>query len=171
MKTTREKRLDNIYSSNINEGFYQNAGGNFEVELVKKLLDKSGECFSAEKSNTSGVGKFTEENVLSIRSFNYNEWVKKFFSEFQPSDFKNGFPQGFAKYYFDNVVLYFSPETIRDEREIPKYFSLKKPISLKIEVLIKKYAPTTVPVSKTPCWFINFDLEFCSLYNRSMPAI
>lgn len=125
MKTTREKRLDNIYSSNINEGFYQNAGGNFEVELVKKLLDKSGECFSAEKSNTSGVGKFAEENVLSIRSFNYNEWVKKFFSEFQPSDFRNGFPQGFAKYYFDNVVLYFSPETIRDEREIPKYFSLK----------------------------------------------
>ena len=38
MKTTREKRLDNIYSSNINEGFYTNAGGNFEVELVKKLL-------------------------------------------------------------------------------------------------------------------------------------
>lgn len=123
MKTTREKRLDNIYSSNINEGFYTNAGGNFEVELVKKLLDKSGECFNAEKS--SGVEKFVKDNGLSIRSFNYNEWVKKFFSEFQPSDFKNGFPQGFAKYYFDSVVLYFSPETIKDEREIPKYFSLK----------------------------------------------
>lgn len=125
MKTTREKRLDNIYSSNINEGFYSNAGGNFEMELVKRLLDKSGECFNAEKSNTSGVGKFAVDNVLSIRSFNYNEWVQKFFSEFQPSDFKNGFPQGFAKYYFDNVVLFFSPDTIKDEREIPKYFSLK----------------------------------------------
>ena len=126
MKTTREKRLDNIYSSNINEGFYTNAGGNFEVELVKKLLNKSGECFNAEKSNTSsGVGKFAADNVLSIRSFSYNEWVQKFFSEFQPSDFKNGFPQGFAKYYFDNVILFFSPDTIKDEREIPKYFSIK----------------------------------------------
>lgn len=125
MKTTREKRLDNIYSSNINEGFYSNAGGNFEMELVKRLLDKSGECFNAEKSNTSGVGKFAADNVLSIRSFNYNEWVQRFFSEFHPSDFKNGFPQGFAKYYFDNVVLFFSPDTIKDEREIPKYFSLK----------------------------------------------
>lgn len=129
MKTTREKRLDNIYSSNINEGFYSNAGGNFEMELVKRLLDKSGECFNAEKTNFSheykGVGIFAADNVLSIRSFNYNEWVQKFFSEFQPSDFKNGFPQGFAKYYFDNVVLFFSPDTIKDEREIPKYFSLK----------------------------------------------
>lgn len=125
MKTTREKRLDNIYSSNINEGFYSNAGGNFEMELVKRLLDKSGECLNAEKLNVSDVGKFASDNALSIRSFNYNEWVQRFFNEFKPSDFKNGFPQGFAKYYFDNVVLYFSPETIKDEREIPKYFSLK----------------------------------------------
>lgn len=129
MKTTREKRLDNIYSSNIYEGFYSNAGGNFEMELVKRLLDKSIECFNAERTNFSheykGVGIFALDNVLPVRSFSYNEWIQKFFGEFKPSDFKNGFPKGFAKYYFENVVLYFSPETIKDEKEIPKYFSLK----------------------------------------------